>query len=121
MTVDLDSTVITCHGIHEGVPQGYNPKCHGRGSHHPLITFVVEVKMVANAWMRTGDSHSSKDFTEFFDELLTIIPVEKIGLFRADRGFCNETIMDRLKQVSLKFIIATRMTGPLVRRIFEHK
>jgi len=121
MTIDLDSTVITRHGTQEGVEKGYNPKRHGRGSHHPLIAFVAEAKMVANAWMRTGDSHSSTDFTEFFDELLTIIPVEKIGLFRADSGFCNETIMDRLEHESLKFIMATRMTGPLVRRIFEHK
>ncbi|MDO9510521.1 MAG: IS1380 family transposase, partial [Bacteroidales bacterium] len=120
MTIDLDSTVITRHGSQEGVVKGYNPKRHGRGSHHPLIAFVAEAKMVANAWMRTGDSHSSTDFTEFFDELQTIIPVEKIGLFRADSGFCNETIMDRLEHEGINYIMATRMTGPLVRRIFEH-
>ena len=121
MTIDLDSTVITRHGIQEGVAKGYNPKRPGRGSHHPLIAFVAEAKMVANAWMRTGDSASSTDFTEFFDELLTIIPAKRIGLFRADSGFCNETIMARLNKEKLKYIMATRMTGPLVKRIFEHK
>jgi hypothetical protein len=52
---------------------------------------------------------------------LTIIPPDRIGLFRADSGFCNETIMSRLEKEKLKYIMATRMMGPLVRRIFEHK
>jgi hypothetical protein len=121
MTIDLDSTVITRHGSQDGVEKGYNPKRHGRGSHHPLIAFAAEPKMVANSWMRTGDSASSTDFTEFFDELLTIIPPERIGLFRADSGFCNETIMSRLEKEQLKYIMATRMMAPLVRRISEHK
>ena len=54
MTIDLDSTVITRHGSQDGVEKGYNPQRHGRGSHHPLIAFAAEPKMVANAWMRTG-------------------------------------------------------------------
>ena len=56
LTIDFDSTVLVRHGLQEGVEVGYNPKKPGRGSHHPLMTFVAELKMVANAWMRTGDS-----------------------------------------------------------------
>jgi len=121
MTIDLDSTVLTRHGVQEGVAKGYNPKRPGRGSHHPLIAFVAEAKMVANAWMRDGDNASSTDFIYFFDELLSIIPVERIGLIRADSGFCNETIMHELEEKPLNYILATRMTGPLVRQIFDHK
>jgi hypothetical protein len=121
MTIDLDSTVLTRHGNQEGVAKGYNPKRHGRGSHHPLIAFVAEAKMIANAWMRTGDSASSTDFTEFFNELLSIIPFDRIGLIRADSGFCNEVIMHQLEEKPLNYVMATRMTGPLVRQIFDHK
>jgi len=121
MTIDLDSTVLTRHGVQEGVAKGYNPKRPGRGSHHPLIAFVAEAKMVANAWMRDGDNASSTDFIYFFDELKSIIPVERIGLIRADSGFCNETIMHKLEEKPLNYIMATRMTGPLVRQIFDHK
>ena len=121
MTKDLYSTLITRHGSQDGVAIGYNPIRHGRGSHHPLIAFVAEAKIVANVWLSTGDSASSADFTEFFDELLTIIPPDRIGLFRADSGFCIETIMSRLEKEKLKYIMATRMTAPLGRRIFEHK
>jgi hypothetical protein len=120
MTIDLDSTIITRHGNQEGVARGYNPKRKGRGSHHPLIAFVAEAKMVANAWMRSGDTHTNTSFIEFYNELLRIIPVERIGLFRADSGFCTETIMEAMESQNAKFIVAARMMGPLVRRIFEH-
>lgn len=121
MTIDLDSTVITRHGSQEGVVKGYNPKRHGRGSHHPLIAFVAEAKMVANAWLRDGDNASSTDFRYFFDELISIIPVMRIGLIRADSGFCHERVMHVLEKESLNYILATRMPGPLVRQIFEIK
>lgn len=91
------------------------------GSRKSLIAFVDQAKMVANAWMRTDDCRSGNNFTEFFDKLLTIIPVEKIGLFPAYSGFFNETSMDRLEHESLKYIMAASISGPVVRRIFEHK
>lgn len=68
MIFDLDSMATTRHGIQRSVEIGYNPKRHGIGSHLPLFAFVAEAKMVANAWKRTGDSHSGTDFTGFFDE-----------------------------------------------------
>jgi hypothetical protein len=46
LTVDVDSTVITRYGDQEGVEPGYNPKKPGRGSHHPIIAFAAELKMV---------------------------------------------------------------------------
>ena len=48
MTIDLDFKVITRYVSLEGVEKGYNPKRHGRGSHHPLLAFVAEAQMVAN-------------------------------------------------------------------------
>ena len=121
MTFDLDSTVITRHGIQEGVEKGYNPKRHGRGSLHPLIAFAAEPKIAANAWMRNEDSASSTEFTEFLDELLTIILPERVGLFRTDSGSCNETIISSLEIGNLKYIMATRIMAPLVRWIVEDK
>ncbi|WP_187647223.1 hypothetical protein [Nitrosophilus labii] len=46
MTIDLDSTVITRYGNQEGAKVGYNPKKPGRPSHHPLIVFIEQTKMV---------------------------------------------------------------------------
>ena len=108
LTIDFDSTVLVRHGQQEGVEVGYNPKKPGRGSHHPLMAFVAELKMVANAWMRTGDSVASTDFEEFFDELLTIIPKDRIGLFRADSGFYGKDMLNRLEEERIDYIVAQR-------------
>lgn len=121
-TIDLDSTVITRHGTQEGVEKGYNPTRHGRGSHHPLMAFVAEAKMIANAWMRTGDSVASTDFEGFFNELLTIIPKNKIGLFRADSGFYGDAVLSMFEKDSLHYIVAAKMNQGLVSAIYnQHK
>jgi hypothetical protein len=54
LTLDIDSTVITRFGNQEEAEKGYNPKRHGRKSHHPIIAFVAKTKMIANAWMKSG-------------------------------------------------------------------
>ena len=41
------------------------------------------------------------DFTEFFNELLSNIPIDRIGLIRADSDFCNEAIMHQLEEEPL--------------------
>jgi len=43
ITLDVDSAVITRWGNQiEGASKGYNPKAHGRKSHHPLLAFVAD-------------------------------------------------------------------------------
>jgi len=121
LTIDFDSTVLVRHGQQEGVEVGYNPKKPGRGSHHPLMAFVAELRMVANAWMRTGDSVASTDFEEFFDELLTIIPKDRIGLFRADSGFYCNDMLTRLEEERIDYIVAAKMNKGLVQWIFEER
>ena len=49
ITLDVDSAVITRWGHQiEGASKGYNSKNHGRNSHHPLIAFVADWRLVAN-------------------------------------------------------------------------
>ena len=49
VTLDLDSTVITRFGEQQaGAARGYNPAKPGRRSHHPLMAFVSDVRMIAN-------------------------------------------------------------------------
>lgn len=50
LTIDFDSPVLIRHSLQEGVEVGYNPKKPGRGSHYPLMPFVAELKMAANAY-----------------------------------------------------------------------
>jgi hypothetical protein len=88
MTLDVDSTVITRYGTQEGCARGYNPQKPGRNSHHPLLAFVADVRMVANAWVRSGNTGAATRADDFLEETFSILGIERIGLLRADSGFC---------------------------------
>jgi hypothetical protein len=120
-TIDIDSTVLTRYGSQEGVEVGYNPRKPGRGSHHPLIAFAAEAKMVVQAWMRTGDSVSSTDIEDFLTSVTNTIDKSNIGLIRADSGFFSENTLAYMESNGLKFIISAKMYSGLVQKIFDSK
>ena len=55
-TLDLDSTVFERYGRQEGSLKGYNPRQHGRPSHHPRLAILAEAKLVLHAWLRSGNT-----------------------------------------------------------------
>jgi len=122
LTIDLDSTVITREGNQEGSAKGYNPNRRGRNSHHPLIAFVSQTRMVANAWLRPGNTADSSNCTEFmretFDEVLSD---QKVGLVRADSGFYTEDILSCIEDRELHYIIAARLYPNIKRTIYGLK
>ncbi len=121
VTIDIDSTVITRYGEQQGVNKGYNKKKRGRGSHHPILAFVAELKMVANAWMRPGDSSDATNFQEFLDELFEVIPVDRIGLLRLDAGFYGNKALQRFEDEGLNYIVAAHFKQALKRRVQEQE
>ena len=109
ITLDFDSTVITREGKQEGAALGYNPNRRGRNSHHPLMAFVSETRMVANAWLRPGNTAASSNCEAFMNETFEqALKEQKIGLVRADSGFYTEAILNCLEQRELNYIIAVR-------------
>lgn len=82
MSIDLNSCDITRLGSQGGVEKGYNPKWHSCGFHHFLIDLVDQFKMVVNAWLRTGVSVFSTNFSALFNELQSIVLCTRICLFR---------------------------------------
>lgn len=121
MTIDIDSTVITRYGKQEHAVKGYNPQKRGRASHHPIMAFSDELKMVINAWMRTGDSHSTTDAVEFLDEVLQIVEPQNVGLLRGDAGFYSNKIMSHLedRQKPIPYIFRAKMTSALMGEILS--
>ena len=112
-TVDVDSTIFTRYGNQQGAKKGYNPTKKGRKSHHPIIAFVNEVKMVANFWLRSGDSSSANNFVSFLEDTLLNFGSKKVGLIRLDSGFCQKDVMDYLEDKQLQYIIAAKFTHPI--------
>jgi hypothetical protein len=112
-TLDIDSSVVTRYGAQDGAKKGYNPKKKGRNSHHPIIAFVNEVKMVANFWLRSGNTSSANNFIGFLEETLSVFGTKKVGMVRLDSGFCQKDIFEHLEHKALKYIVAAKFTHPV--------
>jgi hypothetical protein len=115
-TLDLDSTVFERYGRQEGSLQGYNPRKHGRPSHHPLLAMLAEAKLVLHAWLRSGNTSSARGVRAFLAEALARLPHDfRLYALRADSGFFVSEFLDELEQRALPYVIAVRM-NPLLRR-----
>jgi len=108
-TLDVDSSVWTRYGKQEGAKKGYNPKKRGRLSHHPLLAFVAEMKMVANFWLRPGNTSSSNNIIAFLEETFNILQSKTVGLFRADSGFYQKNVLEWLEEKKTDYVIAIKM------------
>lgn len=92
VTLDVDFTAITRHDDQEGATRGYNPGRRGRPSHHPLLAFVAEARMVANFWLRPGNAHTANNILQFLESTLHHLGDKVVGLLRADSGFFDEAV-----------------------------
>jgi hypothetical protein len=119
LTLDLDSTVMTRYGVQEGTARGYNPGKPGRVSHHPLMAFVADTRMIANCWLRPGNTASANNVGAFLDSTLTNLAGKRIGLLRADSGFSDNAFLCRLEEQKTSHIIALRLNQPLQRALVE--
>lgn len=117
LTLDLDSTVMTRYGTQEGAARGYNPSKRGRASHHPLMAFVADTRMIANCWLRPGNSSSANNVQAFLANTLHRLGDKRVCLLRADSGFSDAAFLDHLDQQQLHHIIARRMNQPLQRAL----
>lgn len=121
-TLDIDSSILTRYGNDvEGAKKGYNPNKRGRKSHHPLIAFVSDVNLVANMWLRSGDTSSANNFLSFLDDTLQKLQNKTVGLIRLDSGFFQSDILDYLEQRNTDYIIAAKFTHPIQRLIADKK
>jgi hypothetical protein len=115
-TLDLDSTVFERYGRQEGSLKGYNPRRHGRPSHHPLLAMLAEAKLVVHAWLRSGNTSSARGVKAFLAETLARLPQDfRLYAVRADSGFFVSEFLEELERRALPYVIVVRM-NPLLRR-----
>ena len=121
LTLDLDSTVMTRYGAQEGAARGYNPSKPGRNSHHPLMAFVADTRMVANLWLRPGNSHTANNAKAFLQASLDRLDAKRVELLRADSGFSDEAFLADLEQRQLHYIVAARLQQPVQRALVAQR
>lgn len=116
-TLDLDSSVLTRYGQQEGAKKGYNPQKRGRSSHHPLMAFVNDVKLVANMWLRSGDTGAANNVLFFLEDTLKKLSGKTVSLIRMDSGFYSNEILSYLEQKGHNYIVAAKFYHPIQRVI----
>ena len=76
-----------CGNKQEGEAKGYDPKNRGRASHHPLIAFVANSRLVANFWLLLGNNTSSNDSEGLIQSTLENLGSARAGLFRSGYSY----------------------------------
>ena len=110
LVVDVDSFVgEVCGRFKQGAAYGYT-KLLG---YHPLLATRADTREALHIRLRKGSANTQKGILRFCDEL--IARVERAGasgvkLLRADSGFWNAKVFERLEQAGWQYSIGVRMT-----------
>jgi len=73
------------------------------------MAFVSETRMVANAWMRPGNTAALSGIKGFLNETFEeILKDHPIGLVRADSGFYSQSFLEWLEKKGYSYIVAVR-------------
>ncbi len=122
LTVDVDSFVGEVHGYQkQGAAFGYTRL---RG-YHPLLAARAETRELLHLRLRKGSANTQRGILRFTDELIARVGRAGAGgvkLLRADSGFWNVKVFERLERAGWLYSIGVRMTTPvreLVERIPE--
>jgi hypothetical protein len=97
-------------GHQEGVAVGYTRRGL-KPCHRPLIAALAEEKLVANYWLRSGNTACVNGAAEFLRQTVTSLPAHiRVGLVRGDAGFGEAGVQAAAETLGLKFIFVARLT-----------
>jgi hypothetical protein len=115
-TLDLDSTrLLHEDGQQEGVAVGYT-KRGLKPCLHPLLAVLAEVRLVAQLWLRPGNSSCGNNAAAFFQELWANLPPHiRLRGVRADAGFCLPDLLALWEQLGLAYAVAAQLSQPIQR------
>jgi hypothetical protein len=82
---------------------------------------VNDVRLIANMWLRSGNSSSSNNFLAFLEDTLAKCGDKKVGLIRLDSGFFQQDILQYLEEKKLNYIVAAKFNQPIQRFIHNQK
>jgi hypothetical protein len=75
--------------------------------------------MVANCWNRSGNTNSSINCIHFLEETVGVLKNSKVGLFRADSGFCSETILQYIEPKTISYVMSCELYANLQSTVYS--
>jgi Transposase DDE domain. len=114
--IDVDSFVgEVCGRLKQGAGYGYTRVL----GYHPLLATRADTRETLHIRLRKGWANTQKGIKRFCDEL--IARVERAGatgvkLLRADSGFWNSKVLERLERAGWQYSIGVRMIKTSVPR-----
>jgi Transposase DDE domain group 1 len=110
-TLDLDSwSLLHEDGHQQGVAVGYTRQGL-KPCHRPLIAALAQSEVIANYWLRRGDSPCANGAAEFLRQTVQALPAHiRRALVRGDAGFGEASVQDMAQALGLKFILVARLT-----------
>lgn len=113
-TLDLDSTrLLHKDGNQEGVAGGYT-KQGVKPCLHPLLAVIAEVRLVAQLWLRPGNTSCGGNATAFFLDLWSNLPRHiRLRGVRADAGFCLPELLALWEQLRLPYVVVAKLNRPV--------
>jgi hypothetical protein len=110
-TLDLDSWALLHEDGHqEGVAVGYTRRGL-KPCHRSLIAGLAEAKLIANYWLRAGNTACVNGAAEFLRQTVQSLPQHiRLGLVRGDSGFGDASVQEACAALGLRFLFAAQLT-----------
>jgi Transposase DDE domain group 1 len=109
LVIDVDSFVgEVCGRLKQGAAYGYT-KVLG---YHPILATRADTREVLHIRLRMGSANTQKGMLRFCDELIARVTragATGVKLLRADSGFWNTRVFDRLETAGWQYSIGVRM------------
>ena len=81
---------------------------------HPLLAVLAEVRLVAQLWLRPGNTSCGGNSTAFFLDLWGNLPRHlRLRGVRADSGFCLPELLALWEQLGLPYVVVAQLSQPL--------
>ena len=109
LVIDVDSFVgEVCGRLKQGAAYGYTQLL----GYHPILATRADTRETLHIRLRKGSANTQKGIVRFCDELIARVSragATGVKLLRADSGFWNTKVFERLEKAGWQYSIGVRM------------
>jgi hypothetical protein len=109
LVIDVDSFVgEVCGRLKQGAAYGYTQLL----GYHPILATRADTREALHVRLRKGSANTQKAILRFTDELIARVNragASGVKLLRADSGFWNTKVFERLEKAGWQYSIGVRM------------